>query len=802
MTSSHDLRYAWRALRKSPGFTFTVLATLTIGIGATTAIFSLVNALLLRPLPFPQSDRMVIVWQDHTRRGGPAQEWFTPPDYRDLRDRTSSFVAVAAVGPWGPTLTGDGQAEMLNGAIVSAPFFDVVGVRPALGEPFNAQHELDGQTNVVVLGHTLWQRRFGSDRTMVGKTIQLNGQPHIVLGVMPEGFRDPMFSATEIWRARLGVPQGCGRLCYTIRVIGRLRAGVSVQAASAETTALSTALAGDFPQALRDVSFRVFGLQENLVAPARTGLLALSLAVGLLLLTGCVNIANLLVARAGVRERELAIRSALGAGRWVIARQLFIEVALLGSLGAVFGGLLALWGVDLLVEMAPPGTPRLEEVRVDAAMLVFALVASMIAALAAGLGPTAQAARSHLGNVLKGAGGLRTSTARRRTRSALIVGEVSIALALLIGAGLLLKSFARLQQVEAGFAAENVYTGFIGLPAARYRDAAAVDQFVQSMLAELRRVPGVQAAATTSILPMNPGGDNDSDFQVEGRPPAPDEGGIPGWYRYVSADYFAAMRMRLAAGRFFTTADRANSPRVVIINETLARRQFAGQNAIGRRLLLNGGTVPAEIVGVVGDVRQRGLDQPTVQEFFIPVTQDADNNINIVMRMAADTDPSASLRNVLRQLDPDLAPPTLTTMQAIVGGTVALPRLYSAFFAFFAIVALLLAAVGIYGLTSFAVTQRRQEIGVRLAVGARADQVVSMVVRQSMTLTIAGVAIGLVAAALLSGVLSRLLFEISARDLATFAGVPMLLAMVALAASWLPARKAARVDPLNALRRE
>ncbi|MGH7467009.1 MAG: ABC transporter permease [Longimicrobiales bacterium] len=801
MTLRHDLHYAWRTLRKSPGFMFTVLATLAIGIGATTAIFSLVNALLLRPLPFPQSDRMTMVWQDHTKRGGPAQEWFTPPDFRDLRDRNNSFVALAAVGNWGPTLTADGQAEMLSGAVVSASFFDVVGVRPALGAPFTAQHELQGQTNAVVLGYTLWQRRFGSDRTIVGSNIQLNDQPHIVLGVMPEGFRDPLFSATEIWRARLGVPQGCGRGCYTLRVIGRLKPAVTVQAASAEATALSSALARDFPQMLQDVSFRVHSLQENLVAPARVGLIALSLAVGLLLLTACVNIANLLVARAGVRERELAIRSALGASRWIIARQLFIEVALLGVLGAALGGLLALWGVDMLVAMAPPGTPRLDEVRVDAAALAFAFVAAMIAALGAGLGPTLQTARSRLGDVLKGSGALRTSLARRRTRGALIVGEVSIALALLIGAGLLVKSFARLQQVDPGFNLENVATGFIGLPGARYRDPASVQQFVQTLLQETRRIPGVQAAATTSILPMN-GGDNDANFLVEGRPPAPDGRDPAAWYRFVSPDYFAVMQMRLVTGRFFTVDDHASSARVVMINETLARRHFAGENPVGKRLLLDGNAAPAEIVGVVGDIRQRGLDQPTVQEYFVPVTQNTNSAINLVIRGTREADFNAPVRTILRRIDPNLAPPTLTSMETIVGRTVALPRLYSAFFAFFAIVALLLAAVGIYGITAFAVTQRRQEIGVRLAVGARADQVVSMVVRQSMTLAITGMAIGLVAAALLSRVLSKLLFEMSARDLATFVSVPILLAMVALAACWLPARRAAGVDPLHALRRE
>jgi putative ABC transport system permease protein len=799
-----ECRYAWRTLLRTPGFTLTVVATLGIGIGASMAIFTVVHALLLRPLPYPASSRMVMVWQDMTGRGGPEREWFTPPDFVDVREQTSSFSALAAVGVWNPTVNTAAGAESLSGAIVSSGYFDVVGVEPRVGAGFGPERERAGATPAVVLSHALWQARFGGEPDIIGRIVHFNDVAHDVVGVMPEGFRDPLFDA-QVWRSRVIDPAGpCGRGCYTLRVLGRLKPGVDARAATTDVNLLAARLGALYPATHRDVGFRVVPLKDDLLASTRPALLALAVAVALLLLVAIVNVANLLVARAGVREREVAIRSALGAGRGLLVRQLLVEALVLGISGAVAGGVLAAWAVDALIALAPAGTPRIDEVAIGMTSLAFALVGGILAAVAAALGPALQSVRGGLSEVLKETGGLRVSIGRRRARSALVVAELALALTLLTGAGLTLKSLARLQRVDPGFDPARVLTGFYGVPRAQYASEAEVRIFITSALERIRAIPGVVDVATTSILPMQAGGgDNDTGFLIEGRPLATDETAPGAWYRFVSPNYFTMMGMRMVAGRGFSADDRAGAPAVVVVNEAFQRRHFPGESALGKRLRFDTDAPPAEIVGVVADTRQRGLGEAPVHEMFLPYTQSTDRGVNFMVRTAGKPLALANaVRDAIRELDPALPPPAFRALDDVVTETIALPRLYSAFFTFFAAVALLLAAVGVYGLTAYAVAQRRQEIGVRVALGARARDVVGLIVRQSMTLAAFGVAIGLAAVYALSRPLGQLLFEVSARDAATFAAVAGLLAAIVLVASWLPARRAARIDPAVAMRPE
>lgn len=797
-----EVRYAWRAIRNAPGFSLTVVATLAIGLGATVAIFTVVNALLLRPLPYPDSERMVMVSQDLTQRGGPEREWFTPPDFVDLRERSTSFAALAAVGGWGPALTTADGAEALQGAVVSSGWFDVVGVRPVVGAPFHADTETPGSAPVVVLSHGLWQRRFGGDPAVIGSTIQLNDIAHEVVGVMPAGFSDPLFPA-EIWRSRIIDATGsCGRGCYTIRVLGRLRSGTTVNAAHADAGIIASRLAAEHAEN-RDVAFSVIRLRDDVTAATRPALIALAVAVSLLLLIAVVNVANLLVARAGVRERELAIRTAIGAGRRAIIRQIMVETTLLAGIGAVAGSLIAIWAVDLLTALAPEGTPRLDEVAVDVSSILFAAAVGLLAGIAASAWPAWQATRGTPSDVIRESGGHRTSVGRRRARSALILAEVAIALVLLIGSGLTLRSLARLQEVDPGFDASGLVTGAYFLPQSRYPSDEQVRAFIGEAQARIAELPGIAGVATTSILPMTPG-DNDMAFEIEGRVIGTDEQRPGTWYRMVSPSYFDVMGMRIMAGRGFTADDRAGDgvTWAVLVNEEFQRRHFRGEQSVGARLRF-GADRTGEIVGVLADVRHQGLGSEPIVELYLNTAQIGQRAVNIVVRTAGSTAAAGSAaRDAVRSIDPALPPPSFRAMDELVAQTIALPRLYSAFFTFFAAVALLLAAVGVYGLTAYTVGQRMQEIGIRMALGARAADVVRMVVRQAMTLTALGLGLGLIAAFALARPLAVLLFEIAPYDLTTFVLVPTLLAAIAAVASWLPARRAARADPLKALRQD
>ncbi|MGH7553267.1 MAG: ABC transporter permease [Longimicrobiales bacterium] len=803
MAIVQDVRYALRTLIKSLVFTFTVIATLAVGIGANTAMFSFVDVLLLRPLPYATPDRLVAIWEDFSSAGGPAQEWFTPPDFADVRDQTRALDAVSIYNGWTPNLTGSGEPERLTGAIVSANYFSLLGVPPAVGRAFSAE-DAEGDGRVIVLSDALWQRRFGGDRGVLGTTLSLDGEPYTLIGVMPPSFRPPLLPA-ELWRPATATTfsAGCGRSCYVMRVLARIAPGATLERARADLASIANGIREQFQNEKVGFTFALVPLAEQLSGPVRPALLALLGAVGLLLLIACVNIANLLLARAGAREREVALKLAIGAGRGAIVRQLLIESVTLGLIGGAAGVLLAYWGIDALVALAPAGTPRIDEVAVDGRILGFALLLSAATGLVFGLVPALHLSRPNLSQTLR-EGGPRASGVRGRVRNALVVTEMAIALTLLAGAGLLMKSFLRLQAVDPGYRPENVLTVNMLLPRTSYADAPQLTVFYDELLARLRRRPGVTTVGATSILPLS-GNNSDVGFLIEGRPLPSDRTEAPvAWYRQVTEEYFAAIGMRIVQGRGFTERDRADAPPVVVINETMARRYWPNEDPIGKRID-DGGPENrwVTIVGIVADSRHSSIDQAPLVEMYLPFQQRPTRALTLVLRTAGDPlGLVPAVREEVRAADPELPLGAINTMEQLVSDAVALPRLYLSFFAFFATVALLLASIGIYGVTANAVAQRTQEIGIRMALGAQSADVIRMMVRQAMVLVALGLVLGLGLALVLSNTLTTLLFDLSPTDPSTYALIAATLALVAFVATWLPASRATRVDPIVTLRTE
>ncbi|MCI0436306.1 MAG: ABC transporter permease [Gemmatimonadetes bacterium] len=797
-----DVRYALRALGRTPLFAITVMLTLGLGIGASTAIFSFVDAILLRALPYPDPGRVVMVWEDFGAGGGPVQEWFTPPDFEDLVEQSRTLSASTALVGWGPNLTGTAEPERLAGQVVSPAFFDVVGVQPAMGRAFTAE-EANADARVVVLSHGLWQRSFGRDRDLVGRTIRLNGEDFTVIGIMPEGFRPPL-QRVDAWRPyHRGIfSSGCGRGCYVMQVMARVSSDYDVEQAEAEVGAIGASIVERFPAAKRDMRMTLVPLQAQLAGPTFPALMALLAAVGLMLLIACVNIANLLLARSGVREREIAVRAAIGAGRGVVLRQLLTESVVLGLAGGLVGIILAFWGVDLLIGMSPRGTPRLDEVVVNGPALLVAMGLAVTTGVLFGVVPSMQLSRLDVSAAIRESGGVRSSVARRRARSALVIAEIAITLALLSGAGLLTRSFARLIAVDPGFRPERTLTVNVQLPAASYADAAQANAFYGRLLDRLAAHPRVVAAGATSILPLS-GNNTDVSFAIAGQTIEP--GRVPGAnYRTVTPGVFDALGMRLLRGRLLTEQDREGTESVVVINQTMADRYWPGQDAIGGRISAESREGPwTTVVGIVADVHHDGLDQPVRPGMYLPYHQVPDNGLILVVRTAGDPlDILPTVRSEIRALDPELPLGTTTTLDDLIAQSVGVPRLFVAFFGFFGVVALLLAGVGIFGVTAHAVSQRTQEIGVRIALGAKARDVIAIVVRQSMGITALGLVAGLTLALGLSWSLRALLFRTSPTDPITFVAILVLFGMVALTASVLPAVRAVRVDPVEALRRE
>ncbi|MEO8633675.1 MAG: ABC transporter permease [Gemmatimonadales bacterium] len=803
-TLLQDLRYALRALRRSPGFTVVTVLTLALGIGANTAIFSVVNAVLLRPLPYGAPDRLVMVWE--RKSGGPTdRNVVSPANYLDWKDRSSSFEGLAAFTWSGTTLLGD-IPERVQGRKVTPDFFSVLAVAPALGRTFTDEEARKGQGRVLILSDGLWRRRFGADPTLVGQSIAVAGGTATVLGIMPRSFQPLPWGQEEYWEPlTLGADDHLRRGRYA-QVIGRLKPGVTLAAAEAEMAGIAGALAQEYVEFNTGWGANLVPLSEQVSGSSRLALLVVLGAVSLVLLIACANVANLMLGRAASRRRELAVRSALGAPRWRLTRQWFTEGVLLACAGGALGVLLAVWGVDLLVAAGPTGIPRLAELSVDGRVLAVSVLVSLLAGVLFSLpGLWGGVARPSATGLREGA---RTTagTGARRFRGALVIGQVALALVLLFGAGLLVRSLQRLTAVDTGFDPRNLLTAQLDLPLASYPDDARQDAFFRRLLERLRATPGIEAAGLVTYVPFM-GAGAATGFTVVGRP-RPSAGEEPvADIRVVDPGYFDAMKIPLRLGRGPTAADGAGAPPVVVINETMARQLWPGSDPIGQRVQVSWWNEQAlpEVIGVVGDVRRTSLDEDLRPMIYYPMGQSpTGGGMMLVARTRGDATASttAAIRQALRELDPVLPISDVATMYNRLAATMTDRRYPMILLGLFAGVALALAAIGLYGVLAFAVGERTRELGVRMALGARPVDIVGMVLRGGLSLTLAGLGLGAVTAAIVSRVLGHLLYQVPATDPATFGAVSTLLVIVAGVACLVPARRAARTDPIVVLRAE
>jgi putative ABC transport system permease protein len=798
-----DLRYGARMLLKNPGFTLVAVLTLALGIGANTAIFSVVNGVLLSALPYPHPEQLAMVWCDN-RRQGIRDDITSYPNFVDWRDRNKTFQGMAGMTSADFHLTGAGEPEEIRAAIVSIDFFQLIGVSPVLGRGFTAEEEQPGRDRIVVMSHGLWQRRFGGDPGMLNKTISLSGIPNIVVGIMPPGFHFP--ENTDLWRP-LAPNEGmrAARGGFFLPVVGRLKPGVTRAQAQADLDVIANQIEQQYPD-MAGYGVNVVPVLEQSVGPIRRALMILFGAVGFVLLIACANVANLLLARAAVRQREVAVRSALGAHAWRIVRQLLTESMLLAVLGGALGVLLAWWGLRLLVDLSPANIPRLENIRLDGRVLWFTLGLSLLTGLIFGLAPALQTTHLKLSETLKEGGRTGVGGGRaQRIRGAFIVAEVALTLALLVGAGLLVRSFWRLQQVNPGFKADNLLTLRLTLPRSRYTDGVQAVSFFERLQERLAALPGVVSASAASDIMLRRLATS-AGFTIENRPQDPSELALELPFDRVQPNYFQTMGIQLLKGRAFTPQDARDRPKVAIVNETFVKRYFPNEDPVGKRFTFGDARPNAQwitIVGVVRDTKRQGLDQPIRIESWLPLAQEPSGSMEVVLRTRGDPLAlSTAVREAVWSLDRDLPIPSIQSMEQILSARVAPRRLNMLLLGMFALVALILAAVGIYGVMSYAVTQRTHEIGIRMALGAQSGDVIGLVLKQGMMLTLAGVVIGLAATFALTRLMASLLFDVSATDPITFVAIAILLTGVALVACWIPARRATKVDPMVALRYE
>jgi predicted permease len=799
-----DLRYGARKLLKSPGFALVAVMTLALGVGANTAIFSVVNAVLLRPLPFPEPERLVRVFGTAARRNS-----FSRPhsylNFKDLRAQNQTFEAMAAYTGSSSALSGAEAPEQITGVVASGDIFRVLGTKPLLGRLLEPGDERPGGSNAVVISHGLWQRRFGGDPRIVGRVIKLDGREREVVGVTPADFVfEFVTGAADFW-----MPIDPSESAYQHRgaifleAIGRLKPGVSLGQAGADLGVVATRLEQQYQDSNAGIGVRLAPAQEELVGDVRPTLLVLLGAVGFVLLIACANVANLLLARAAGRSREIAVRSALGAWRARIVRQLLTESLLLSFAGGGLGLLFALWGVKILSAFVPEDVPRFGETSIDLRVLGFTLAASVLTGFLFGLAPALQSSRFDLNEALKEGGrGGTDGRGRKRVRSLLIVSEVALSLVLLVGAGLLIKSFVKLRNTDPGFDPGNTLTASVSLAPVRYDTDEKVADFCRLLVERVRALPGVESVGAVTPLPLSENNFSFS-FSVMGQPPLPPGQGQSASARFVTPDYFRAQRIPLRAGRAFTEADKAGAPAVIIINEAFARRYLPGVEPLGQRLHLGLNNIEGEIVGVVGDIRAASLATPAAPEYYVPEAVAGFTDMTLVVRAAGDpASLTPALRQVVSEMDKDQPLYDVRTMDSLVAHSVARQRFSMALIGVFAALAMLLAAVGIFSVMSFLVAQRTHEIGLRIALGARPRDILSMVVRQGASLTAAGIGIGIVAAFALTRLMTGLLYEVSATDPLVYGVITLLLAAVALLACYVPARRATKVDPLIALRYE
>jgi putative ABC transport system permease protein len=806
-----DLQYGFRSLRRAPAFSIVAIITLGLGIGANTAIFSAVNAVLLRPLPYPKPERLVHAFrmQPPIVRGPVAR-----PAYFDFRDKQDTFDDLAASTGETYNLTGVDEAERLSGAQVTGNFFSIFGVVPQQGRFLIPSDDEPGAARVAVISSALWGRRFGSDPEVVGKTISLNGDAYAVVGVAPSEFQYP--ARAEVWTVAKLAESKRGRGNNYLLMIGRLKDGVSRERAQAQMNQIAGALAEQYPDNHKNLTISVVPLLEDQVRNIRGVLWVLLGAVGLVLVIACANVANLLLSRAAARQREFAVRTALGARRWRCARQLLTESVLLAGAGGALAVVLAFWGIDLLVAIAPAGLPRVKQITLDSRVLIFASLVSLATGLAFGLAPVWQWARSNLNDALKeGSRGAIGSPGRSLLRRGLVAGEIALSLVLLISAGLFIGSIRQLTRVSPGFETNNLLVADIAYsrrPESAYQSGEAGDRqiieeharFLRDVEQDVAALPGVQSAGAIDALPVYGGNSINGDFSVDGRP-KPEPGEYPvAEFRSVTPSYFGAMGIPLLQGRAFNERDTAQKTAVIMINQTLARRFFSEEPALGKRLIAVDGK-PHEIVGVVGDARQFGLNLPPDPEIYFSDTQIPYPEPEASLVVRTGVDPATlvgALRGAVRQVSPDAPVFKIRTMNDVISTSVAQDRFNMILMSIFAAVALALAGIGLYGVVSYSVAQRTHEIGLRVALGARQRDVLGLVIRQGMAIASIGLPIGIALALLSSRLISSWLYGVSSTDAPTFTVVSVLLMAVALAACYIPARRAAKVDPMVALRYE
>ena len=802
-TLLQDIRYGFRMLLKHKGFTAVAVIALALGIGANTAIFSLVNGVLLRPLPYPDAAR-IIYFQGNNPSQGIANSNISYPDYVDWSKQTDLFAANAAYWVGNANLGADGaEPERVPRAGVTNGFFAVLGVQPFLGRAFLPEDDHPNAPLVAVISDGLWKRRFGADASVVGREVLINARPVTIIGVMPPGFDYPQ--ETQVWSTASVVPDEERRDNRSYSAISRLAPSVKLQEAQARISGLNAQLATEYPDTNKGWDAKLFVLQDLLVREVRPSLLALLGAVGFVLLIACANVANLLLARAAGRQKEIAIRSAMGASRARVVRQMLTESVILSLIGGAAGVMLSVWLVDVLVAMLPEGAPRVDQVGIDYGVLAFAFGISALTGIIFGLAPALNASKLDVSSSLKEGG--RTGEGHRRTsvRSLLLIGEVALSLVLLVGAGLLIKSFLRLQEVRPGFNSQNVLITSVALPGAKYNSTGQRPEFFRHLKDRLENVPGVQAIGGGINLPL--GASNygiGRAFVAEGKAMTNDNSVAASYYT-ITGDFFRALQVPLLAGRVFDTRDDENAPKVVVVNETTAKRHFGSSDAaVGKRLTIwRDEKFPREIIGVVGDTKVDTLEREANEQIYVPHAQDPGwNFMALVIRTAGD--PAAFvpvLRREVQALDKDQPLYNIRTYEDVVSQSLGTRRVSMQLFTVFACAALLLAAIGIYGVMAYNVTQRTQEIGIRMALGAQSGDVLRMVVTQGMVLVLVGIVVGVAGALGVTRLLDSLLFGVNPTDPLTFAVISLLLALVALLACYLPARRAAKLDPMKALAR-
>ncbi len=799
-TLIQDIRYGLRMLLKYKGFTAVAVVALGLGIGANTSIFSLVNGVLLKPLPFPNPER-IVYFDGSNPASGINESNISFLDFTDWSQQKDLFASTAAYWTASANLGADGaEPERVARAGVTTGFFSVLGVQPFLGRAFLPEDDKPGTITAAILSHGVWKRRFGADPAIVGKQVQINSRPTTILGVMPPGFEYP--DQTQIWVTSAVNVSEEPRDNRSWSAIARLNPGVTLKQAQTQISAINAQLAKQFYETNKGWDTHMWILHERMVREVKPSLLALLGAVGLVLLIACANVANLLLARSAARQKEIAIRAAMGASRTRVLRQMLTESILLSVIGGIAGLLLSIWLTDVLMSMIPDGTPRPEHIGIDYRILTFALGVSVLTGVLFGIVPALQASKLDVTSALKEGG--RSGEGHRRTsaRSLLLISEVALSLMLLVGAGLLIKSFLRLQEVRPGFNPHNVLMASVSLPGAKYKDQQFAE-FFRQLKERLEALPGVEAVGGAINLPLGA-----SNYQIgrgfipEGRPLIRDED-VDASFSTITGDYFRALQIPLVAGRIFEVRDNAEAPKVVVINESAAKRYFGSPSAaIGKRLTIwHDEKFPREIIGVVGDTKPSSLTADSGAQIYVPHAQDVGwNFMAMVIRTAGDPAAFApTFRREVQALDKDQPVYNVRTMDDVVATSLGTRRVSMQLFAVFGGAALLLAALGIYGVLAYSVTQRTQEIGLRMALGAQKSDVIGLIIRQGMTLTVIGVIVGVAGAFALTRVIGNLLYGVTATDPATFVAIPLLLLFVALLACYLPARRAARLDPTRAL---